>query len=380
MDKPKRVSVLAGDGVGPEVMAEARKVLKFVEVEFGHQFELVEGLVGGAAYDQYGSHLPEETVQLCQSSDAILFGSVGGPVSQSTEPKWKDCERNSILQLRKHFQFAANLRPSKVYPELSQLCPLKKELVEKGVDLLIVRELLGDAYFGKHDSGTDKDQRYATDESRYTEHQIKTAAHAAFKCAEKRRAKLTSVDKANVLTTSRLWREVMHEVKREYEHVRYEDMLVDNCAMQLMRDPAQFDVIVTSNMFGDILSDAAAALPGSLGLVASASLNENNFGLYEPPGGSAQDIAGQGIANPIAQILSVSMLLSHSFSLDKESKRIEDAVNQTLAQGLRTRDIFSNREDETLVGTEQMADAIVKNMASKCQPESSSGEHRYVEV
>lgn len=358
----KTIAVVPGDGIGPEVMQEAVKVLDAVAEKFGHQFDLVYALAGGSAYEKFGSHLPDETLSICEKGDAILFGSVGGPVSEMQLPKWKDCERNSILTLRKHFSFAVNLRPSRVYPQLQSLSPLKPELVAKGIDLLIVRELVGDAYFGVHKKDVADGERYATDEAKYTESQVKVAVHAAFECARKRRGKLTSVDKANVLTTSKLWREVAEEVAAEYPDVEYENMLVDNCAMQLIRDPSQFDVIVTSNMFGDILSDAAAVLPGSLGLAASASLNKDNFGLYEPPGGSAQDIAGQGVANPIAQILSAAMLLKYSFGLEAESKAIEDAVEASLEEGYRTGEIYSGEAFEKRVNTKQMTEAILRNL------------------
>ena len=355
------VAVLPGDGVGLEVMQEAVKLFDVLQSEYGHEFKLEYGLVGGAAYDKYKTHMPEETLKLCEKSDAILFGSVGGPVAELDQEKWRDCERNSILALRKHFGFSVNLRPSRVYSQLASLCPLKPELVKKGVDLLIVRELVGDAYFGARETGEENGERFATDESKYTESQVKTAAHAAFRCAKKRKNKVTSVDKANVLTTSKLWREVVREVRSQYPDVIYEDMLVDNCAMQLLRDPSQFDVIVTSNMFGDILSDQAAALPGSLGLVASASLNKDDFGLYEPPGGSAQDIAGKGVANPIAQMLSVAMMLKYSFALADEANAIEQAVEKTLSNGLRTVDIYSSGATERLCNTEMISESILKN-------------------
>lgn len=358
----RTIAVLPGDGIGREVMREAVRVLKIVGDIYGHEFRLNEGSAGGAAYEKYGAHLPQETLDICQASDAILFGSVGGPINEMHLPKWVDCERNSILTLRKTFKFAVNLRPARVYPGMEDISPLRKEVVEKGVDMLIVRELLGDAYFGRHEAGERDGVRYAQDESEYTEDQVRTAAHAGFKAARSRRKKLTSVDKANVLTASRLWRAVVKEVSSEYPDVQLEDMLVDNCAMQLIKDPAQFDVIVTSNMFGDILSDAAAALPGSLGLCASASMDSKGFGLYEPPGGSAQDIAGKGIANPIAQILSAALLLRYSFGLDTEARAIEDAVEAALKSGYRTSDIkrdTAGATREKQLGTEAMTDAIL---------------------
>lgn len=361
----RTIAVLPGDGIGPEVMKEALRVLKVVADKFGHEFRINEGVAGGAAYEKYGAHLPQETLDVCKASDAILFGSVGGPINEMHLPKWVDCERNSILTLRKTFNFAVNLRPAKVYEGMEGICPLKAEVLEKGVDMLIVRELLGDAYFGRHERGERDGIRFAQDESEYTEDQVRTAAHAGFKAARLRGKRLTSVDKANVLTASRLWREVVKEVSSEYPDVQLEDMLVDNCAMQLIRDPGQFDVIVTSNMFGDILSDAAAALPGSLGLCASASMNDSGFGLYEPPGGSAQDIAGKGIANPIAQILSAALLLRYSFGLEQEARAIEDAVEAALKAGYRTSDIkrttsdTKSKDEEKLVGTAEMTNAIL---------------------
>ncbi len=365
----RTIAVLPGDGIGPEVMREAVRVLKVVGDKFGHDFLLNEGFAGGAAYEKYGSHLPQETLDICSKSDAILFGSVGGPINESTLPKWVDCERNSILTLRKNFKFAVNLRPAKVYSGMEEISPLKKEVLDRGVDMLIIRELLGDAYFGKHDAGERNGVRYANDESEYTEDQVRVAAHAGFKAARLRGNRLTSVDKANVLTASRLWRAVVKEVAAEYPDVQLEDMLVDNCAMQLIKDPAQFDVIVTSNMFGDILSDAAAAIPGSLGLCASASINDQGFGLYEPPGGSAQDIAGKGVANPIAQILSAALLLRYSFAMETEAQAIENAVEATLKAGYRTSDITRSTSGDTnkgaaekVVGTEAMTNAIIEQI------------------
>ncbi len=369
-----KIAVLAGDGIGPQVMKEALRVLNAVAKGFGHTLEFKEALVGGSAYDEFGCHMPEATIDVCKSVDAILFGSVGGPVSELDLPKWRNCERNSILALRKQFKFAANLRPSKVYKQLAALSPLKPEILEKGVDILIVRELLGDCYFGHHERGEEKGLRYAIDQCHYSEEQVEAAAHAAFQAATTRSRFVTSVDKANVLTTSQLWREVFHEVAKEYPGIKTQDMLVDNCAMQLMRDPSQFDVIVTSNMFGDILSDQAAAIPGSLGLVASASLTANGFGLFEPPGGSAQDIADKpGLANPIAQILSAALMLRYSFNLDEEARCIENAIEKSLEDGLRTSDLISSQQPAgRRVSTSEMTDAIIdqilKSLPALAQP------------
>lgn len=353
----KHIAVLAGDGIGPEVMEQALRVLRLIEKIFNHKFTVNNGLVGGAAYDVYKSHFPEETKELCSKSDAILFGSVGGPVSSMHLDKWKNCEANSILSIRKTFNFNANFRPVKIYPVLAQSCPLKMEIIEKGVDLLFIRELVGDLYFGKHSTVTENGIRKASDVSEYDENQIASVAHTAFQAAQKRKSKVTSVDKANVLDTSKLWRQVVHEVSKTYPDVELEDMLVDNCAMQIIKNPAQFDVLLLSNMFGDILSDAAAVLPGSLGLLSSASFNASGFALYEPPGGSAPDIAGTGIANPIGQILCVAMMLKYSFNLLAEATLIESAVENTLIDGYRTKDIWI--DGDKLVGTKEMTDEII---------------------
>lgn len=352
----KQIAILSGDGIGPEVMAEALKVLKAVGDKFGHTFKSREALIGGAAFDEFGEHYPAVTKAICAESDAILFGSVGGPVNEMDKAKWNNCEANSLLALRQSFSFNANLRPVKVYKELENICPLKKEVIGDGVDMLIVRELLGDLYFGEHVTKTENGEKIALDVAQYSEKQIESVAHIAFKAAQKRSKKLTSVDKANVLDVSKLWREVVNRVSKQYEDVELEHMLVDNCAMQLIKCPTQFDVILAGNMFGDILSDAAAILPGSLGLLPSASLNKDGFGYYEPSGGSAQDIAGKGIANPIAQILSLAMMLKHSFDMNEEADSITNAVNSVLKSGKRTKDIYC--EGTQLVGTGEMGDLI----------------------
>jgi 3-isopropylmalate dehydrogenase len=358
----RHIAVLAGDGIGEEVMQHALRVLLTIGDLFGHTFSTTEVLVGGAAYEASGKHFPDETRNVCRNSDAILFGSVGGPVSEMHLDKWKNCEANSILTIRKTFGFNVNFRPVKIYPHLAELSPLKSQVIERGVDMLFVRELLGDCYFGEHTTTMDGGQRVASDVSQYSEEQIAAVAHQAFKVAQKRRKKLTSVDKANVLDASKLWRTVVHEVGIGYPDVELEDMLVDNCAMQIIREPSRFDVLVLPNMFGDILSDAAAVLPGSLGLLASASFNQDNFALYEPPGGSAQDIAGQGIANPIAQILCVALMLRYSFGLSEEASVIEKSVESVLKGGFRTRDIY--RGNGTLVGSREMTDQIIAHASS----------------
>ena len=356
----KSIAVLAGDGVGPEVVAATLPVLERVGELFARSCAFRHGLVGGAAFEEYGRHLPQETIDLCKASDAILFGSVGGPVHESHLPKWKGCETNSILALRKEFGLAANFRPARVYPQLEAGCPLRTDIVQRGVDLLIIRELQGDVYFGEHSLRIEGGKRIAQDTGEYSEDQIALVARVAFEAARKRRAKVTSVDKANVMHTSKLWREVVHEVHSHFSDVHLEDMLVDNCALQLVKDPAQFDVILAPNLFGDILSDLAAALPGSLGLTPSASLNAEGFGLYEPSGGSAPDISGQGIANPIAQILSASMMLRFSFGWTSEADAIDAAVLRALDRGFRTADIF--RGEGVKVSTREMSAVIVDEL------------------
>jgi len=357
MSDIKRVAVLAGDGIGPEVMDEALAVLAVVCEKYSRRINFAQALVGGAAYIKTASHFPDETREICAKSDAILFGSVGGPVSQSHLPQWKGCETNSILAVRKAFKLAANFRPTVVYPSMSSGSPLKAEVIGEGVDLIIIRELQGDVYFGEHTFFESQGERCARDSGEYTESQIRFVAQTAFNAARKRRNVVHSVDKANVLHMSKLWREVVSEVHQsEFSDVKLEHVLVDNCALQLVKNPAQFDVIVAPNLFGDILSDLAAALPGSLGLSPSASFNSEGFALYEPSGGSAPDIAGKGIANPIAQILSAAMMLRYSFGWDAEANAIESAVSSALADGYRTADLASpNHKAST---TREMGDAI----------------------
>lgn len=360
----KKIAVLPGDGIGEEVMNEAIRVLNVVSESSGHAFDFRHALVGGAAFDKYGQHFPEDTRKICAESDAILFGSVGGPVSEQHLPKWKGCEAQSLLSIRKAFRFNANYRPVKVYPQLAANSPLKKEVIEAGVDLLFIRELNGDIYFGEKKTFVRDGKRVATDIAEYTEDQVASVAHIAFKAARLRRKKVTSVDKANVLEVSRLWRTVVHEVAAQYADVEIEDMLVDNCAMQLIQKPSHFDVVLTGNMFGDILSDAAAVLPGSLGMLCSASMNAEGFGMFEPPGGSAQDIAGKGIANPIAQILSAAMMLRFAFGLEKEAQTIEAAVDKAINAGYRTGDIRGRGDQAGIksVGTKEMTDAIIAGL------------------
>lgn len=340
-------------------MVEAVKVLNQVGTLYGHTFTFTEAKVGGAAWaateaaGETPTHLPAATIDLCAKSDAILFGSVGGPVAEQHEPRWKDCEKNALLGLRKRFNLANNLRPSKVYPFLASLCPLKPSIIEKGVDILVVRELVGGIYFGEHKREGDR----AYDVMEYTVEGIKKPVIFAFEAARLRRKKVTVVDKANVLETSRLWREVSREVASKYPDVELEFMYVDNAAMQIIQNPSAFDVIATENMFGDILSDAASVLPGSLGLMPSASLGDT-IHMYEPSGGSAPDIAGKGVANPIAQILSGAMMLRYSFALEVEAAAIERAVEDVLKSGTRTKDLLEEDKRAGGVSTSAMGEAI----------------------
>lgn len=356
----KKIAVLPGDGIGPEIMEGALLVLEAISKRFGHNFELQRGLIGGAAWQVHGRHFPDETLELCRGCDAILFGSVGGPIAEQQLPKWKNCEANSLLAVRKAFSFSCNFRPARVYPQLSAICPLRADIANRGIDVLIVRELIGDVYFGTHERFSRNGFRAARDIGEYDEQQIREVARRAFTAAGLRRARVTSVDKANVLETSRLWREIVTETASEFPEIALEHMLVDNCAMQLITNPSRFDVVLTSNLFGDILSDEAAVFPGSLGLTPSASLNSKDFGFYEPSGGSAPDIAGKGIANPIAQILSLAMLLRYSFKLVDEPCIIEKAVEQVLNRGLRTADIAAS--GELSISTMEMAAAIASEI------------------
>ncbi|PDM41526.1 MULTISPECIES: 3-isopropylmalate dehydrogenase [unclassified Geobacillus] len=349
-----RIAVLPGDGIGKEVTRGAVEILKTIETRFGHQFEFEFGLIGGAAIDQKGTPLPDETLAICHESDAILLGAVGGP-------KW---DRNpahlrpekGLLQIRKEMNLFANLRPVKFYDSLMDSSPLKKEVIQ-GVDLLIVRELTGGLYFGKPSGRmVENGEEKAVDTLLYKKEEIKRIVKAAFELARKRKKKVTSVDKANVLESSRMWREIAEEVAQEFPDVTLEHMLVDNAAMQLIRSPQQFDVIVTENMFGDILSDEASMLTGSLGMLPSASLSTSGPSLYEPIHGSAPDIAGQNKANPIATILSAAMMLRLSFGLSEEADAIEKAVQQVLAAGLRTVDIA--QKGQRVVSTDEMVNEI----------------------
>jgi len=350
------VAVLPGDGIGPEVMTQALRVLQQV----APQIDLKTGLIGGAAYSQHQSHFPEVTKRLINDCDAVLFGSVGGPIEAADEPKWKNCEVNSILALRNHLKLAINCRPAKFYSSLKDISPLKNERLADCDEILILRELLGDIYFGDKRTYTTNSLMIAEDTAKYDENQIVQVAHHAFKTAAGRTQQVVSVDKANVLDTSKLWRHVFQQISTEYPGVQLTHMLVDNCAMQLILNPGQFDVIATSNLFGDILSDAASALPGSLGMMPSASFNQQGFGLYEPSGGSAPDIAGQNKANPMAQLLSLAMMLRHSFGLEREAESIESAIEKSLEAGYRTQDIMQT--EKQLVGTKEFTDQVLQRL------------------
>lgn len=334
--KNYKIAVLAGDGIGPEVMAQALKVLAVVSDKFGFSIQSTEALIGGAAIDATGAALPEATLDLCKNSDAILFGSVGGPKWTSLPPAQQP-ERASLLPLRKTFDLFCNLRPGQIYPAFAELSPLHPKISSQGMDILCVRELTGGIYFGE--KGRTEDAAFDT--QKYSVSEIERISRVAFEAATKRRNKVTSIDKANVLATSVLWREVVERVAKDYPQVQLEHMYIDNAAMQLIRAPQHFDVLLCDNLFGDILSDEIAAIAGSLGLLPSASLNGSNFGLYEPAGGTAPDIAGKGIANPIAQILSAALMLRYSFAEEAAARAIEQAVTSTLEQGIVTRDINS---------------------------------------
>ena len=352
------IAVLPGDGIGPEVMAEALKVLDAVEKKFDVTFARTHANVGGAGIDNEGKALPDTTVDICRASDAILFGSVGGPKWEFLPPD-EQPERAALLPLRSIFGLYANLRPAIVFSSLTGASSLKEEVVSGGFDILVVRELTGGIYFSQPKGIEGEGRgRVGFDTLRYSVPEIERIAHVAFRAARERSGKLCSIDKANVLSSSVLWRETVTAVARDYPEVELTHMYVDNAAMQLVRRPKQFDVLLCENMFGDIISDEAAMLTGSLGMLPSASLAEGAFGMYEPSGGSAPDIAGKGIANPIAQILSVGMMLRHSFELEDAAGAVESAVVRVLEQGYRTVDIFQNGNGEQLVTTREMGDAI----------------------
>ncbi|GAB6146154.1 3-isopropylmalate dehydrogenase [Desulfocicer niacini] len=357
----KNIALLPGDGIGPEVMKEAVKVLDAASKKFGFKLNYQEADVGGCAIDNHGEALPASTLEICEKSDAILFGSVGGPKWESLPPAQQP-ERAALLPLRKHFSLYCNLRPAKVFKSLAAASPLKPEIVKDGFDILCVRELTGGIYFGqpKGREGEGPTEK-AYDTLVYSRFEIERIARKAFEAARKRRGIVTSVDKANVLFSMVLWREVVIEIAKEYPDVTLNHIYVDNATMQLVKNPHQFDVMLCGNMFGDIISDECAMITGSMGLLASASLNEDNFGLYEPAGGSAPDIAGKGIANPIAQILSAAMMLRYSLDLPAAADTIVNAVADVLDQGILTADLTEN--SASAVGTAAMGDAIVQRLA-----------------
>lgn len=351
----KKIAVIRGDGIGPEIVNEAIRVLDAVAKKYNHNFEYTDVDMGGCAIDKWGEPLPKEMLEKCLASDSVLLGAVGGPKWDNV-PGDKRPEKG-LLALRGGMGLYSNNRPAKIWNQLSQASPLKESIVDKGIDFIIVRELIGGVYFGSHTTAEKDGEPVATDIMEYSEHEIERIGRIGFETAMKRGRKLTSVDKANVLDTSRLWRKVMHRLSSEYPEVEYSDMLVDNAAMQIVKDPSQFDVIVTENLFGDILSDEASMITGSIGMIPSSSLGDTSCGLYEPVHGSAPDIAGQNKANPIGTILSAAMMCRFSFDMAKEADAIEAAVNKALDMGLRTGDIM--QEGCTLVGCKEMGDAVL---------------------
>ena len=354
----KAIAVIRGDGIGPEIVNEAIKVLDKIAEKYGHTFTYDDVDMGGVAIDKWGDPLPQAMLDKCLAADSVLLGAVGGP-------KWEGLPgpqrpEKGLLRLRAGMGLYSNLRPAKLWPQLAQASPLKPSIVEKGIDFLVVRELISGIYFGEHKTVEENGEKVATDVMLYAEHEIERIGRIAFETAMKRRKKVTCVDKANVLDTSRLWRAVLHRIKEEYPEVEYGEMFVDNASMQLVKDPSQFDVIVTGNMFGDILSDEASMLTGTIGMIPSSSLGDGTRGMYEPIHGSAPDIAGQNKANPIGTILSAAMMLKYSFGMDAEAAAIEAAVNKTLNDGLRTADMMA--EGCTPATCSEMGDAIAARL------------------
>ena len=353
----KNIALIPGDGIGPEIVGQAKLVLDKTAELFGHEFTYTHVDMGGCAIDKYADPLPQSELDKCLASDSVLLGAVGGP-------KWNDQPghlrpEKGLLRLRAGMGVYSNNRPAKIWSQLADASPLKKEIVDKGIDFIIVRELIGGIYFGKHETVSEKDEAVAIDELRYSESEIRRIGRIGFETAQKRGKKLCSVEKSNVLDSSRLWKKVMHELAAEYPDVELSDMLVDNCAMQIVKDPSQFDVVVTENMFGDILSDEASMITGSIGMIPSSSLGATTCGLYEPIHGSAPDIAGTDKANPIGTILSAAMMLRFSFDMAQEADCIENAVAKVLDAGWRTADIADGGES---IGCQQMGALILKNM------------------
>ena len=354
----RNIAVIRGDGIGPEIVTQALLVLDKIAGVYGHEFTYTDVDMGGNAIDKWGDPLPQAELDKCLASDSVLLGAVGGP-------KWNDVPgpmrpEKGLLRLRAGMGVYSNNRPAKIWPQLASASPLKQEIVDKGIDFIIVRELIGGIYFGKHETVSENGEKVAIDELRYSESEIRRIGRIGFETARKRNKKLCSVEKSNVLDSSRLWKKVMHELAAEYPDVELSDMLVDNCAMQIVKDPSQFDVVVTENMFGDILSDEASMITGSIGMIPSSSLGEGTCGLYEPIHGSAPDIAGKDIANPIGTILAAAMMLRFSFDMAKEADAIENAVSAVLDSGYRTSDIFS--PDCKKVGCSEMGRLILENI------------------
>jgi 3-isopropylmalate dehydrogenase len=354
-----KICVLPGDGIGPEIVTQALRVLDKVADKYGRTFETTEALIGGCAIDAEGEPLPAETVAKCREADAVLLGAVGGPKWDTIDPAIRP--EKGLLGIRKELGLFANLRPAKLFQQLADACYLRPDIVARGLDVMVVRELTGGIYFGEPRFDGEKDgERFGFNTMTYFEHEIRRIAKVAFEAARKRSGRVCSVDKANVLDVSRVWREIVIDEHKNYPDIELSHLYVDNAAMQLVRDPSQFDVVVTGNLFGDILSDEAAAITGSIGMLPSASLGAANPGLFEPIHGSAPDIAGKDLANPLATILSVSMMLRHAFNMGEEADCIEQAVEKTLEQGYRTGDIV--QEGGKAVGCTAMADAVLANM------------------
>ena len=354
----KNITLLKGDGIGPEIVGQAVKVLDAVAEKYGHKFNYTEVDIGGCSIDKFGVPITDEGMAKCKGADAVLLGAVGGPKWDNVDPSIRP--EKALLAVRRELGLFANLRPTKLFPQLADSSPLKQSIVGNGIDLMIVRELTGGIYFGKRYTEVVDGEKVATDYMTYSEHEIERIGRVAFEAALKRGKKLASVDKANVLDSSRLWRATMHRLAEEYPEVEYSDILVDNTAMQLIKNPTQFDVIVTENMFGDILSDEASMLTGSIGMMPSASLSEGTLGMYEPIHGSAPDIAGMDIANPIGTVMSAAMMLRYSFDMMDEADAIEAAVNKALDDGYRTPDIY--KEGFIKAGCTEMGDILAKNI------------------
>lgn len=352
----KQIAVIAGDGIGPEIVNEALKVLDVIADKYHHEFVYVPVEAGGCAINRYGTSLPEKSLQACLAGDSVLLGALGGPTWDQVDPSIRP--EKALLTIRKALGLYANLRPAVIFPQLCEASPLRKDIVEQGIDFMIVRELIGGVYFGEKQTYEVDGETYAVDTMGYYEHEIRRIAHIAFQTAKKRKGHVTSVDKANVLASSRLWRKVVNEVHSEYPEVVCTHMFVDNAAMQIIKEPAQFDVLVTENMFGDILSDEASMITGSIGLIPSASLGEGTRGMYEPIHGSAPDIAGKNIANPIGTILAAAMMLKYAFQMDHEYEAIVTAVQKVLTKGYRTRDIMA--AGNIVQTCSQMGDAVVR--------------------